>query len=277
MLGTDVAAEARARGHQVLLTGRALDISDASAVQAFVARERPSHILNAAGHTGVDLCESEEQLAMKINGEGPAHLAEAARRSGAHGIHISTDYVFPGDGTRPYAEDDDTGPLSAYGRSKLSGERRFLAASPGAVVRTSWLFGVHGKSFPSTMLKLMAEREELKVVADQPGRPTYTKDLSLALLDIAARELSGVWHFANAGAVSWHGFAQAIHQRASAAGIPIKAQAVQPIPTIAYATPARRPAYSVLSTEKIEGALGWAPRPWQEALDDFFRERSTRP
>ena len=277
MLGTDVAAEARARGHQVLLTGRALDISDASAVQAFVARERPWHILNAAGHTGVDLCESEEEFAMKINGEGPAHLAEAARRSGAHGIHISTDYVFPGDGTRPYAEDDDTGPLSAYGRSKLSGERRFLAASPGAVVRTSWLFGVHGKSFPSTMLKLMAEREELKVVADQRGRPTYTKDLSLALLDIAARELSGVWHFANAGAVSWHGFAQAIHQRASAAGIPIKAQAVQPIPTSAHATPARRPAYSVLSTEKIEGALGWAPRPWQEALDDFFRERSTRP
>lgn len=276
MLGTDLALEARARGHEVLLTDRELDITDGSAVQTFMTTEKPTHVVNCAAYTAVDLCESEEARALQINGDGPARLGEAAHRAGAHAIQISTDYVFPGDASRPYLEEDPTGPLSAYGRTKLAGERRFIEASNGlgAVVRTSWLYGVHGKSFPATMLKLMAEREELKVVADQRGRPTFTRDLAQALADVATRRLAGVWHFANAGEVSWHGFAEAILERARARELPLKLKAVTPIPTSAYPTPAIRPAYSVLSTSKLEKTLGWTPRPWQQALDAFFEERT---
>lgn len=281
MLGTDVAAQARARGHDVVVTDRELDIADAAAVAAFVARERPTHLINCAAHTAVDACEAEEALAMRINAEGPARLGEAARNASpsVHAIQISTDYVFPGDATRPYVEDDATGPLSAYGRSKLAGERRFLDATnnQGAVVRTSWLYGVSGKSFPATMLKLFAERESLRVVNDQRGRPTFTRDLAQALVDVAERKLSGTWHFANAGEVTWHAFAEAIRERAVARGLPVKVRDIEPIPTSAYPTPAKRPAYSVLSTSKLEQALGWAPRPWQDALDEFFAETGTSP
>lgn len=275
MLGTDLAVEARGRGHEVLITDRELDISDGPVVHAFVTKERPTHIVNCAAHTAVDACETEEAAAMKINADGPARLGEAAHRVGAHAIQISTDYVFPGDANRPYLEEDPTGPLSAYGRTKLAGERRFIEATNGlgAVVRTSWLYGVHGKSFPATMLKLMAEREELKVVEDQLGRPTFTKDLARALADVATRKLAGIWHFANTGEVSWHGFAEAIRARASARGLPLKVKSVLGIPTTAYPTPAARPAYSVLSTSKVEKTLGWTPRSWQLALDAYFDDR----
>ena len=275
MLGTDLAVEARSRGHEVLLTDKDLDITDGSAVQAFMAKEKPTHIVNCAAYTAVDQCESEEELALRINAEGPARLGEAAHKAGAHAIQISTDYVFPGDAQRPYLEEDPTGPLSAYGRTKLAGEKRFLEATSGlgAVVRTSWLYGVHGKSFPATMLKLFAEREELKVVADQRGRPTFTKDLARALADVATRKLAGTWHFANSGEVSWHEFAEAIRERAVARGMPVKVKKIEAIPTSAYPTPAVRPGYSVLSTSKIEKTLGWTPRSWQLALDQFFDER----
>ena len=276
MLGTDLATVALERGYEVLLTDKELDITDGAAVQAFMAQHKPTHIVNCAAYTAVDQCESEEKLAMTINAEGPARLGEAAHKAGAHAIQISTDYVFPGDASDPYLEDDETGPLSASGRTKLAGEHRFLEATSGlgAVVRTSWLYGVHGKSFPATMLKLMAEREQLKVVADQMGRPTFTKDFARALADVASRKLAGIWHFANTGEVSWHGFAEAIRDRASARGMTLRVQSVQAIPTTAYPTPATRPAYSVLSTSKFEKTLGWTPRTWQLALDAFFDDRA---
>lgn len=276
MLGTDLAIEARGRGHEVVLTDKEVDIADARAVAQLMAREKPTHIINCAAHTGVDACETEEELAMRINADGPARLGEAAHKAGAHAIQISTDYVFPGDAKDPYLEDDATGPLGAYGRTKLAGEKRFLEATQGlgAVVRTSWLYGVHGKSFPATMLKFFAERELMKVVADQKGRPTYTKDLARALVDVATRKLAGTWHFANSGEVTWHGFAEAIRAEAVKRGMPVKVQSIEPIPSSAYPTPAKRPAYSVLSTSKIEKALGWQPRSWQEALAQFFTDRA---
>jgi dTDP-4-dehydrorhamnose reductase len=276
MLGTDLAVEARSRGHEVVLTDKEVDIADASAVAELMAREKPTHIINCAAHTGVDACETEEPLALRINAEGPARLGEAAHKAGAHAIQISTDYVFPGDATRPYLEEDETGPLGAYGRTKLEGEKRFLEATQGfgAVVRTSWLYGVHGKSFPATMLKLFAEKESMKVVNDQLGRTTYTKDLARALADVATRKLAGTWHFANSGEVTWHAFAEAIRQQAIARGLPVKVQTIEGIPTSAYPTPAKRPAYSVLSTSKIEKALGWSPRSWQDALTQFLTDRA---
>ena len=140
--------------------------------------------------------------------------------------------MFPGDAQQPYLEEDPTGPLSAYGRTKLAGEQRFLEATTGlgAIVRTSWLYGVHGKSFPATMLKLFAEREVLKVVEDQRGRPTFTKDLARALADVATRKLAGTWHFANSGEVTWHGFAEGIRERASRAGCPSRCAPSSPSP-----------------------------------------------
>lgn len=276
MLGTDLAIEARSRGHEVVLTDKEVDITDASSVSDLMAREKPTHIVNCAAHTGVDACETEENLAMRINADGPARLGEAAHKAGAYAVQISTDYVFPGDATRPYLEEDPTGPLGAYGRTKLAGEKRFLEATQGlgAVVRTSWLYGVHGKSFPATMLKLFAEKDSLKVVNDQRGRPTYTKDLARALADVSSRKLAGTWHFANSGEVTWHEFAEAIRQEALKRGMPVKVQKIEGIPTSAYPTPAQRPAYSVLSTSKIEKTLGWTPRAWQDALAQFFTDRS---
>lgn len=272
MLGTDLAAALRRAGHEVVVTDRELDITDHRALEPFVVDVKPTHVVSCAAHTAVDACESEEALAFRINADGPARIGEVARRHGMHATQISTDYVFPGDGKAPYREDDATGPLSAYGRSKLAGERAFLEATEGqgAIVRTSWLYGVHGKSFPATMLKLMAERDELRVVDDQRGRPTFTGDLAAALVDVAARKLTGVWHFANTGDVTWHEFACAIRDDARSRGVPLRVGAVLAIPTSAYPTPARRPAYSVLSTEKIEAELGRSLRPWRDALGEYL-------
>jgi dTDP-4-dehydrorhamnose reductase len=272
MLGTDLGALLKARGHDVVISDRELDIADPVAVEAFVVDVRPTHIINCAAYTAVDLAESEEAQARRANADGPACLADVARRHRLHATHVSTDYVFPGDGAHPYTEDDAVGPLSAYGRTKLEGEQRFLAAAgdKGAVVRTSWLYGVHGKSFPATMLKLMAEREELRVVDDQRGRPTFTRDLARALADVSEKQLSGVFHFANAGEVTWHGFACAIRDEALARGRALRVKTIHAIPTSAYPTPAKRPAYSVLSTSKIEAALGWSPPPWREGLRAYL-------
>ncbi len=278
MLGTDLAAAVAWRGHDVVVTGHELDVSDLDALRAFAAEQQPTHVVNCAGYTNVDGCEAEQALADKVNGEGAGCVGVLAKEKGIHAVHISSDYVFPGDGKAPYAEDAPTGPLSAYGKSKLIGEERFLEATgrEGAVVRTSWLYGIHGKSFPRTMLKLMADKEEIGVVDDQIGRPTYTADLARALVDVAERKLTGVWHFANAGEVSWHGFASTILERARDKGMPVKCKTVRAIKTSEYPTPAKRPAYSVLATTKLERALGRQARPWAQALEQYLDLVKTR-
>jgi dTDP-4-dehydrorhamnose reductase len=181
--------------------------------------------------------------------------------------------VFDGNGQAPYTESDPTNPLSAYGRTKLRGEERFLYGTQGngIVVRTSWLYGKGGKNFVSTMRTLMADREEVRVVDDQRGRPTWTDDLAEAIARLAglrerARAAGGIYHYANAGETTWHGFASAIRDEIVHRGWPCKAGLIKPIPTSAYPTPARRPPYSVFSTAKVEAALGETPRPWREAL-----------
>ena len=187
MLGTDVVAAAA--GHDVVALARAdLDITDADAVRAAVRDSRPDAVINCAAWTNVDLAETEEAQATLINGDGAGHLAAAAAEVGAHIVHVSTDYVFDGTATTPYPEDAPTGPIGAYGRSKLAGEiavARRRAPSGHAIVRTAWVFGPHGKNFVDTMLRLGAERDELTVVADQLGCPTYTGHLAPALVEIA--------------------------------------------------------------------------------------------
>lgn len=275
MLGHDLCALLRARGHEALPTSREVDIADGHAVESFVVATHPTHVINCAAHTGVDACESEETQALRANRDGAAHVGAVARAHGLGALHVSTDYVFRGDANVPYRETDAPDPVSVYGRSKLAGERAFMAATEGrgAVVRTSWLFGAHGRSFPTTMLRLMAERDEVRVVADQHGRPTYTADLARALIDLLEGRAEGTWHFANAGATTWHGFAVGIRDAAAAAGLHVRARAVTPITTADWPTPALRPPWSVLATDKITSALGWAPRPWIECLPDWLAAR----
>jgi dTDP-4-dehydrorhamnose reductase len=277
MLGT--ALRERIDGRAVLATDIELDIGDEAAVLAFARREQPGVILNAAAYTRVDDAEQKRDEAWRANADGPANLARAAREIGARLLHVSTDYVFDGRGAAPYAEDAPCAPATVYGASKRAGEEAVLAelaaGLSGYLVRTSWLFGDTGPSFVRTMVGLMRERPELKVVDDQHGRPTYAADLAgacLALVGLGpglparAAAPPGLYHFANTGAVSWHGFALGILAACRELGMDLRTERVLPVTTREFPRPAPRPAYSVLDTTRIERALGVIPRPWPEAL-----------
>lgn len=255
------------------------DLTDRGKVLAEMERLQPAVILNCAAFTNVDGCETQEELATRVNGDGPGYLAAAAKSVGAVLVHISTDYVFSGDKGTPYLESDATGPLSAYGRSKLAGEIAITASGLERyfILRTSWLYGPGGKNFVETILRLASEREELRVVADQFGSPTYTGDLAQAiyrLLAVADRpDVFGIYHLADLGECSWHGFAEAIVSLAKEAGEPLKATRVTPIRTDEFPLPAPRPAYSVFSKEKYLAVTGALLPQWQESLKKYLKER----
>jgi dTDP-4-dehydrorhamnose reductase len=280
MLGSALVERLNELGVSLSPTGRELDVRDRSAVTSFAERERPTHVVNATGYTRVDDAEAEEDAAHATNALGAENLARAALQGGARFVHVSTDYVFDGSENEPYREDAARNPQSAYGRTKLDGERRVLgiasADERAYVVRTSWLFGEHGRNFVATVLGLLATRNELRMVADQVGRPTYTRDLASVLLELAGvggsntARAAGVYHFANHGVVSWHGFAVAIRELALELGFPVRARGVEPVTAAEFPRPARRPAYSVLDTARVEAALGRSPRPFQSALRDYL-------
>jgi dTDP-4-dehydrorhamnose reductase len=276
MLGRALERVIKTAGHEVVLTDLDVDIADEAQVTHFLREKKPQRLINCAAYTAVDKAESEEAKAVRVNVDGPRVLAKACRDAGVHALHISTDYVFDGKKEGAYVEDDKTAPLSTYGRTKRDGERAFLEYKPGALIRTSWLFGPDGKCFPSTMLDLMRDREELRVVEDQRGRPTYTVDLAKVIEAISSKNLQGIFHFANSEAVSWHGFASAIRDEALERGHSLKVKAIHPIPTTAYPTPATRPANSVLDTTKIENTLGFKPRSWRDTLRDYFDALQSR-
>ncbi|MGH7024529.1 MAG: dTDP-4-dehydrorhamnose reductase [Caulobacteraceae bacterium] len=249
------------------LTRADLDIGDVAAVDEAVERAAPEVIVNAAAHTAVDRAESEPDLAFQINREGAANLARAGRRAGARLVHVSTDFVFDGHASRPYKPDDPTGPVNVYGASKLAGELAVAQAAPEAlIVRTAWVYGPTGANFLATMLRLMASRPELGVVADQIGTPTSTLTLSPALWTLAASEARGVLHFTDAGVASRYDFAQAIAEEALAAGVLERAPPVKPISTADYPTPAARPAFSVLDKSATFDLLGGPAAHWRAAL-----------
>jgi dTDP-4-dehydrorhamnose reductase len=261
----------------LLATDRELDIAQRAAVLDFARREQPSLIINAAAYTQVDEAEAHEADALRVNADGPTHLAEAAREIGGRLLHFSTDYVFDGLGRAPYPEPAPTAPQTAYGRSKLRGEQGVLDLLPAQayVVRTSWLFGHDGPNFVRTMLGLMRSKEELNVVDDQHGRPTYTVDLARAALalvgvgDVKAAA-AGLYHFANADAISWHGFALEIRATSEALGQSLAVRRIVPVTSAQFVRPAPRPAYSVLDTSKIERVLGDRPRSFRPALRDYL-------
>ncbi len=266
-LGSALASGAPKDCEVVALTRAELDIADGAAVAEVLASLRPDLILNAAAYTAVDRAESEPETAFAINSEGPRHIAEAAGSVGARLIHVSTDFVFDGRSGRPYRPDDATAPLGVYGASKLAGEAAVVETAPDAlIVRTAWVYGASGANFMRTMLRLMAERPEVRVVADQIGCPTATPDLAAALWGLARTEARGVLHFSNAGAASWYDFAQAIAEEAVAAGVLAASPPVIPIPTADYPTPAARPSYSVLDSREAWDLLGGAAPHWRESL-----------
>lgn len=246
-----------------------VDITDLESTSDFVREQRITHIINCAAYTQVDKAESEQKEAYIINAIGPYHLGVAAKRYRARVLHFSTDYVFDGKGKVPYKESHPCSPVNAYGMSKLAGEMKLLEEHEhSSVIRTSWLFGFPGKNFVETMLRLMSEKERLSIVYDQVGRPTYCQDLAEAALDLLDEE--GVFHFANTFQTSWFQYAQEIERQARHLHFPLKVNAIEPISSKEYPTPAERPTYSTLDTHKIESVLGRKIRPWQEAIHDYL-------
>ncbi|HVC50877.1 MAG TPA: dTDP-4-dehydrorhamnose reductase [Stellaceae bacterium] len=254
----------------------AFDIADRDAVFAAMARERPDLVVNTAAYTAVDKAESETQAAFAANAAAPGYFAEACRDAGIPLIQFSTDYVFDGEKPGAYAEDDPVNPLGVYGKSKEQGERAVRATlAEHVILRTAWVYGAHGNNFVKTMLRLAAERPELRVVADQHGSPTAAADLAAAVIAIASRIAAGqgrwgTFHLTGAGATTWHGFAEAIV--ALAAPHTGKAPPVRAIATADYPTPAHRPANSVLDCGRLAAAYGVAARPWHDALAETVAE-----
>ncbi len=264
MLGQDAVAAARSAGHEVLALPRAeLDISSRAAVEDALGAARADVVVNCAAWTNVDGAETSPEEALAINGAGAGNVARAAAASGAWTIHVSSDYVFDGSKRSPYVESDVVGPVSSYGRSKLAGEREVEAEAPGrhTIVRSSWLFGAFGPCFPATILRLAAERDELMVVDDQVGCPTFTGHLARALVKLATSRPLGVVHVAGGGDCSWYQFAREI---VAGAGVSCE---VRPCSTAEMPRPARRPAYSVLRSERGDEAPALAE--WREGLVDY--------
>jgi dTDP-4-dehydrorhamnose reductase len=274
MLGHDVLRVGERAGHELIAIDLPeLDITDERAVEEFFERERPDGCVNCAAWTDVDGAESKEDLARAVNATGAGNLARAAAEIGVQLLHISTDYVFDGAAPldaagreRPYVESDPTGPRSVYGQTKLEGEQQVLGASAKhTVVRTAWLYGVDGKNFVDTMLRLAGEREAVQVVTDQVGSPTWSGHLAPAILGLLEREVSGLVHLTGAGAVSWNGFAKEIFRQAE-----VDCR-VEPASSEQIARPAPRPAYSVLESER-EDVLPMPP--WQDGLAGYLAARN---
>jgi dTDP-4-dehydrorhamnose reductase len=245
-----------------------IDITSLESTSRILTTLKPEVVINCAAYTDVDGCESNVEKAMQVNGEGVAHLAMASREIGARLVHVSTDYVFDGGKGSPYLEDDATCPLGIYGESKLAGEMNAAFNPDHLIVRTQWLYGLHGKNFVETMLRLAQEKNELSVVDDQIGSPTWTVDLALSILALLKTGYRGVYHASNSGFCSWNEFARAIFDEA---GLQIH---VKGMTTDELNRPARRPLYSTLDCSKLIRDTGFHPQPWKTALKEYLRLRS---
>jgi dTDP-4-dehydrorhamnose reductase len=256
-------------GKIITLNRQQLDLTQPQQISETIATIKPDIIVNAAAYTAVDRAESEVDLAMAINATAPEVIATAAAKISATVVHLSTDYVFDGRNYLPYTETDRTEPLGVYGRSKLLGEEAVRnICDRHIIIRTAWVYGCRGHgNFIKTMLRLGAERTELKVVADQIGSPTWSYDLAVAIAQMLSRNLPrGTYHFTNSGVASWYDLAIAIFEEAKILGFPLTIERLVPITTADYPTPARRPAYSVLDKQKITQLLGQHPPHWRESL-----------
>jgi dTDP-4-dehydrorhamnose reductase len=278
-------------GHELLYTRPAehevvavdvdeLDITDLQATLDFLGELSPALVINCAAYTAVDGAEAKPDLAVAVNAEGPGNLARAAERIGARFFHVSTDFVFEGTATAPYKPRDEARPLGVYGHSKLAGERRVEEILPlsSLIVRTSWLYSAHGNNFVKTMLRLMNERDEVRVVDDQVGTPTWARGLARVLWQFAGLpEAHGLYHHSDGGSCSWYEFARAIYDEGRELGLVESEAVVSPIPTDEYPTPAERPRYSVLDCSSTTALLGIEPTPWRPQLKNMLAEMAATP
>lgn len=245
------------------------NICEEDAVEEVLKMSKPDYLINCAAYTAVDFAEKEQDKAYEINAEAVGILARLCKKHDVRFIHISTDYVFNGESELSYDEEHFTDPTSVYGASKLSGEEKCLEENPNAVIiRTSWVYSPFGKNFVKTMLKLFSEREELSVVEDQKGQPTYAPDLAEAICEMMLHKnwVPGIYHYSNYGKISWFEFAEKIKE-ISQSKVKLK-----PIPTSEYPTPAKRPLNSTLDLDKMERVYGIEPKYWENSLQTFFEE-----
>lgn len=267
MLGKDLMSllGSRARGFDI----EDVDITSMESTERVLKTIHPSVVINCAAYTDVDGCETNVETAMQVNAEGVAHLAMASRMIGARLVQVSTDYIFDGSKGSPYLEDDPPNPLNIYGESKYAGELNAVFNPDYLIVRTQWLYGLHGKNFVETMLRLAEERDVLSVVDDQIGAPTWTVDLAQAIIALidSGKGLRGVYHAANAGSCSWNAFARVIFEEAGLA------VTVQGMTTDQLNRPARRPLYSTLDCEKLANDTGFRLQPWRDALKMYLALR----
>jgi len=252
----------------VLLDRSSLDLSEPEKMEAIITSIQPFCVINTAAYTAVDKAEVEQELALKINATAVVMLAKICKQHQIHFITYSTDYVFDGQATHPYPTKYKIDPVNFYGVSKAKGEEGAIAENEQSIIiRTSWVFSSHGNNFVKTMLRLMKEREQLNIVADQVGRPTYAKDLATATMLMvialnAGKKIKGIYHYANEGIISWYDFAVQIKQNAGLTCV------LNPITTDQFPTPAKRPSYSVLDTQQIEKDLDTPIRNWKDALSE---------
>lgn len=280
-LGSELSQTLQCQGEVIAVSRAELDLTQSDAIRQMVQSVAPKMIVNAAAYTAVDQAETDENTAKAVNAIAPTILAEESQKLGATLIHISTDYVFNGRKNTPYLETDMPEPLGIYGQTKLMGEDGIRqSCDRHIIIRTAWVYGAHGKgNFVKTMLRLGAEREELGVVVDQVGSPTWTKDLANATTELVQRSQTsdhvlGLYHYANSGVISWYDFAIAIFEEARTIGFPVAIQRIMPITTAEYPLPAQRPAYSSLSNRRIADTLGTTPPHWRTSLRAMLAELS---
>jgi dTDP-4-dehydrorhamnose reductase len=295
-VGHDLQNSLPALGEVFALDRKELDLSKPDQIREMIRRIQPTVIINAAAYTAVDQAEKEESLAHVVNAEAPAIMAEEAKKIGAAVIHYSTDYVFDGTKRTPYQENDSTNPLNAYGRTKLAGEQAIQSSGVNQLIfRTAWVYSTRGKNFLLTILRLATQREELRIVSDQIGAPTWSREIASATAQVLQRiydpkekstewhDCSGTYHMTAAGETNWYEFAGAILEEArkqtsapaewfttAMRGVPLITRQVIPIPTAEYPTPARRPAYSVLSNTRLQTVFGIRLPDWQTQLLRVF-------
>lgn len=279
-LGQELKQSLASLGEVIGFGREKMDLAQTHIIRQIIEEVKPDFIVNAGAYTAVDQAETEVELSHAVNAIAPTIMAETAQKLGATLLHVSTDYVFNGQKNTPYLEENSTNPLSSYGKSKLAGEEGIKEACQSYIIlRTAWVYGTYGKSnFVKTMLRLGKEREEIRVVSDQVGSPTWAKDIADAITELLQQEplVTGVYHFTNSGIASWYDFAVAIFEEAKQLGFPLKIKQVTPITTADYPTPAKRPPYSVLSNQKISAILGHPPY-WRDSLRQMLKQLYSQP
>jgi dTDP-4-dehydrorhamnose reductase len=282
MLGNELSRLFKNCGIAHTGTGSEVDITNKAALFSFAAGKSITWIINCAAYTAVDKAEDDAAACRRINTDGTAYLAEVARSIDAKLVHISTDYVFNGNGALPYREDDPTDPTGVYGLSKRDGEARLLAEYGAAfIIRTAWLYGEYGKNFVATMLRLMKERNSISVVSDQRGSPTWTFDLAHTIITLIEKHDRipvpyGIYHFTGEGTCTWFEFARAIYAKGRGLGLLTKECTVNPCTSAEYPAKVKRPLYSVLDKTKITGALDITIPSWEASLENFLWKAGTR-